>query len=290
MGEVWRAKHRLLARPAAVKLIRHNAQAGAAHEQLVRRFQREAQVTATLRSPHTVQLYDFGVNDTGNFYYVMELLEGLDLHSMVKRFGPQPSERVVMLLRQVCRSLAEAHEQGLVHRDIKPANLFVTCLGHEYDYLKVLDFGIVKDQPAGNESMLLSQLGLLQGTPAFMAPELVFSDRPIDGRADLYSLACSAYWAVTGQLLFEASTPAQMLLHHAQTPPVPPSQVSELPIPEQFETILMTCLEKDPGRRPSALELDAQLAGVPTKEPWTQERARAWWRTHAPEVLAEVRP
>ena len=127
------------------------------------------------------------------------------------------------------------------------------------DYLKVLDFGIVKDQPAGDESMMLSQLGLLQGTPAFMAPELVFSDRPIDGRADLYSLACSAYWAVTGQLLFEASTPAQMLLHHAQTPPVPPSQVSELPIPKQFETILMTCLEKDPGRRPSVLELDAQL-------------------------------
>ena len=125
MGEVWLGKHRLLARPAAVKLIRHDAQPGAAREQLVRRFQREAQVTAGLRSPHTVQLYDFGVNDTGSFYYVMELLDGLDLQHIVTRFGPQPAERVIMLLRQACRSLAEAHEHGLVHRDIKPANLFV---------------------------------------------------------------------------------------------------------------------------------------------------------------------
>jgi serine/threonine-protein kinase len=290
MGEVWRARHRLLARPAAVKLIRHNEPGGPTREQRVRRFQREAQVTATLRSPHTVQLYDFGVNDTGNFYYVMELLEGLDLHSMVKRFGPQPAERVITLVRQACRSLAEAHEHGLVHRDIKPANLFVTCLGHEYDYLKVLDFGIVKDQPAGHDATLLSQQGLLQGTPAFMAPELVFAESSITGRADLYSLACSAYWAVTGQLLFEASTPAQMLLHHAQTPPIPPSQVSELPIPKLFETILMKCLEKDPGKRfSSAIELDAQLARVATQEPWTQERARSWWQAHVPEVVAEQR-
>ena len=130
MGEVWLAKHRLLARPAAVKLIRHDVTSGAAREQLVRRFQREAQVTASLRSPHTVQLYDFGVNDSGSFYYVMEFLDGLDLHRIVTRFGPQPAERVVMLLRQACRSLAEAHEHGLVHRDIKPANLFVTRLGH----------------------------------------------------------------------------------------------------------------------------------------------------------------
>ena len=147
MGEVWLAKHRLLARPAAVKLIRHDVTSGAAREQLVRRFQREAQVTASLRSPHTVQLYDFGVNDGGSFYYVMEFLDGLDLHRIVTRFGPQPAERVVMFLRQACRSLAEAHEHGLVHRDIKPANLFVTRLGTEYDHLKVLDFGVVKESP-----------------------------------------------------------------------------------------------------------------------------------------------
>ena len=288
MGEVWRARHRLLARPAAVKLIRYQEEPGPAREQLMRRFQREAQVTARLRSPHTVQLFDFGVDDSGSFYYVMELLDGLDLHQIVKRFGPQPAERVVMLLRQACRSLAEAHGHGLVHRDIKPANLFVTRLGCEYDYLKVLDFGIVKDQPAaGSEPTLLSAQGLLPGTPAFMAPELVFSETGVDGRADLYSLACAAYWALTGQLLFEAGNVAQMIVHHAQTRPVPPSQVTELPIPRQLEAILMTCLEKDPANRvPSALELDAQLARVPSAGSWTTERAQEWWSLNAPEVVA----
>jgi serine/threonine-protein kinase len=285
MGEVWLGKHRLLARPAAVKLIRPDVQPGAAHEQLIRRFQREAQVTAGLRSPHTVQLYDFGVNETGSFYYVMELLDGLDLHQIVTRFGPQPSERVVGLLRQACRSLAEAHEHGLVHRDIKPANLFVTSLGVEYDYLKVLDFGIVKDQP-GQEATMLTTQGIVQGTPAFMAPELVSGER-VDGRVDLYSLACTAYWALTGQTLFQASTPGQMLLHHVQTRPHPPSEISELPIPSEFEAILMKCLEKDPGRRPaSALELDSQLARVSLKHPWTQARALAWWETHAPNAAS----
>ncbi len=287
MGEVWRAQHRLLARPAAVKLIRQNAPTGETRLQLVRRFEREAQITASLRSPHTVQLYDFGVTDTGNFYYVMELLEGLDLHQIVKRFGPQPVERVIMLWRQACRSLAEAHEHGLVHRDIKPANLFVTRLGHEYDYLKVLDFGIVKDRPSGDESSMLTASGVVQGTPAFIAPEIVFGERQIDGRADLYSLACTAYWAVTGQLVFEGGTPADMLLRHAQTRPTPPSQISEVPIPEQFERILMQCLEKDPAQRfSSALVVDAQLAEVATRAGWTQEDARRWWHTHAPELVA----
>jgi DNA-binding NtrC family response regulator len=286
MGEVWLGKHRLLARPAAVKLIRHDLQPAAAHENLVRRFQREAQVTAGLRSPHTVQLYDFGVNDSGSFYYVMELLDGLDLHRIVTRFGPQPAERVIMLLRQACRSLAEAHERGLVHRDIKPANLVVTRLGSEYDYVKVLDFGIVKDQP-GQEATMLSGQGILHGTPAFIAPEVILGERRIDGRADLYSLACTAYWALTGQTVFQASTPTQMLLHHAQTPASPPSQVSELPIPSELESLLMQCLEKDPGKRSSsALALDSQLARVRCEEVWTQERAQAWWETHAPDAVA----
>ena len=284
MGEVWLGKHRLLARPAAVKLIRPDVQPGGAHEQLIRRFQREAQVTAGLRSPHTVQLYDFGVNETGSFYYVMELLQGLDLHQIVTRFGPQPPERVVGLLRQACRSLAEAHEHALVHRDIKPANLFVTVLGLEYDYLKVLDFGIVKDRP-GQETTMLTTQGIVQGTPAFMAPELV-SGEHVDDRADLYSLACTAYWALTGQTLFQANTPGQMLLHHLQTIPRPPSEVSELPIPAELEAILMKCLEKDPIKRPSsALQFDLQLARVPFKQPWTEDRARQWWESHAPTVV-----
>ena len=268
MGEVWLAKHRLLARPAAVKLIRQETAPGAAREQLVRRFQREAQVTARLRSPHTVQLYDFGVNDSGAFYYVMELLQGLDLQHIVNRFGPQVPERVIMLLRQACRSLAEAHEHGLVHRDIKPANLFVGRLGTEY---RLPESARLRDRegaarPGGLDmagATLLTSPNLLQGTPAFMAPELVFGEQPIDGRTDLYSLACAAYWALTGQLVFQANTPAQMLLHHAQTQPALPSAVSELPIPGDLEALLMQCLEKDPAKRPaSALELEARLARI----------------------------
>ena len=285
MGEVWLAKHRFLVRPAAVKLIRPDVPPGPAREQLVRRFEREAQVTAALRSPHTVQLYDFGVDDTGSFYYVMELLSGLDLHHIGTRFGPQPAERVVMLLRQACRSLAEAHERGLVHRDIKPANLFVTRLGTEYDYVKVLDFGVVKDQ-SGRDATMLSNQSIVQGTPAFMPPEIVLGEGRIDGRADLYSLACTAYWALTAQTLFEATNPAHMLLQHVQAQPVPPSMRSELSIPQQLEAILMQCLEKDPAKRPSsALELDSQLARVRCDTPWTNERAQDWWTVHVPEVV-----
>jgi DNA-binding NtrC family response regulator/putative methionine-R-sulfoxide reductase with GAF domain len=284
MGEVWLARHRLLARPAAVKLIRHDVSPGPAREQLVRRFRREAQVTAGLRSPHTVQLYDFGVSDGGVFYYVMEHLDGLDLHRVVTRFGPQPAGRVVMFLRQACRSLAEAHERGLVHRDIKPANLFVARLGTEYDHLKVLDFGIVKEQSAEDATMLSNQ-GIVQGTPAFMAPEIVLGEGHVDGRSDLYALACTACWVLTGQTLFDAKTPAQMLLHHAQTKPVPPSERSELPVPDELEKILMRCLEKDPARRPgSARELESERARGLCEEPWTMVEAREWWEAHAPDA------
>ena len=284
MGEVWLGRHRLLARPAAVKLIRHDPRPGSGRDQLVRRFQREAQVTAELRSPHTVQLYDFGVNDSGSFYYVMELLDGLDLNQIVTRFGPQPPERVAILLAQACRSLAEAHDLGLVHRDIKPANLFVACLGPEYDYLKVLDFGIVKDRP-GPEAMLLTAQGMVPGTPAFMAPEIAAGETEVDGRADLYSLACVAYWALTGQLVFAAKTPEQMLLHHARTTPAPPSRMSELPIPRAIDEIVLRCLAKSPDDRPaSALDLEAALSEVAFERPWTQDRARAWWELHGPGI------
>ncbi len=285
MGEVWLARHKLLRRPAALKLIRPDVRSGADHEQLVRRFEREAQVTSALRSPHTVQLYDFGVNDTGGFYYVMELLHGLDLEQIVSRFGAQPPERVIMLLRQACRSLAEAHDHGIIHRDIKPANLFVSRLGYEYDYLKVLDFGIVKGT-AGDGQTVLSAPGILQGTPAYMAPELINGEGELDRRADLYALGCAAYTALTGQLVFGSKTPAQMLLHHLQTTPLPPSHRSPSPIPAELDALIMACLEKHPAKRPtSAPELEARLAQVPCEPAWTQERARAWWDDHVQDHL-----
>jgi serine/threonine-protein kinase len=286
MGEVWRAKHRLLARPAAIKVLRPTVagggdEAGAA----LRRFEREAQVTAQLRSPHTVELWDFGVANDGRFYYVMELLDGLDLETLVKRHGPVPAGRAIFLLRQVCHSLAEAEAHGLVHRDIKPANIFLCRYGGDHDFVKVLDFGIVKAMPAASleTGLLATRENLLQGTPAFIAPEQVLGGSEIDGRADLYATGCVAYWLQTGQLVFTAETAMGVLMHHAHTPPTPPSARSELPIPPLLEALVMSCLAKNPAERPqSARELSRRLAAIREAADWTDERAREWWSAHEP--------
>ena len=173
MGEVWRAQHRLLARPAAIKLIRGSmlGESPRARDELARRFEREARETAALRSIHTIEVYDFGVTDEGDFYYVMELLEGLTLERLVQEFGALEPARTVYLLQQVCHSLGEAHGRGLVHRDVKPANIFVCRLGPDDDFVKVLDFGLVKHSGAGQTVTMLSTAGSLVGTPGYMAPE-----------------------------------------------------------------------------------------------------------------------
>ena len=284
MGEVWRGEHQLLARPAAIKVIRAQAAGGPGFEQQLQRFRREAEVTSSLRSPHTVQLFDFGVSGGGTFHYVMELLDGMDTRQMVERFGPLPPERLVFLLRQVCRSLAEAHANGLVHRDIKPANLFVAVLGGEYDFLKVLDFGMVKTGPE-DEDVQLTVAGSLVATPAFVAPEWVTGEGPTDGRADLYSLGCTAFWILTGMPVFQAKTPAAMLMAHVNSEPPPVSRFAEQRIPRALEEIIRQCLEKRPGARPaSAIELWERLAEIDCDAAWDVDRAREWWLMHAPET------
>ena len=185
MGEVWRARHQLLARPCAVKLVRPELLGETGREQALERFGREARTIARLGSPHTVRLYDFGVSETGNPYFVMELLDGLDLHSLVTRHGPLPPGRVVAVLRQVCRSLAEAHQAGLLHRDVKPQNVLLCRLGIECDVAKVLDFGLAKSI-RGDETQITGD-GAVTGTPAYMPPERVVGE-PADERSDLYSL------------------------------------------------------------------------------------------------------
>jgi serine/threonine-protein kinase len=209
MGEVWLASHNLLARPAAIKLIRSDAldmEPGGIDTALTR-FEQEAQATALLQSHHTVDLYDFGVSDNGTFYYVMELLDGIDLESVVGRFGLLPVERVVHILRQACRSLGEAHRRGLVHRDVKPSNLFLCQRVFEHDFVKVLDFGLVKHQTvdaAGADA--LTRKGLLAGTPSYLAPELAMGAEEIDGRADIYALGCVSFKLLTGRCVFEEDT------------------------------------------------------------------------------------
>jgi serine/threonine-protein kinase len=283
MGEVWTARHRLLARPAAIKLIRSdllgaNPQGRAA---AVRRFEREARATANLGSTHTVDIYDFGVAEDGSFYYVMELLDGMSLEMLVRRFGPISAARAVFLLRQVCHSLSEAHARGLIHRDIKPANIFTCRLGPDHDFVKVLDFGLVKQAPGlTRHETQVTMEGATAGTPAFMAPEMALGHE-IDGRADLYALGCVAYWLLTGQPVFSGETPVATILAHVREDPLPPSARTEIAIPPMLEAVIMSCLAKDPRARPSSAdELTERLAACMPSDGWDRAAARQWWEIH----------
>jgi hypothetical protein len=298
MGEVWRATHRMLARPAAIKLIKPEilgtpGKDGAAG--IIQRFRREAEAASFLQSPHTIRLYDFGETRAGTFYFVMELLDGLDLETLVRRHGPIPPERVTAVLRQLCHSLAEAHERGMIHRDVKPANIFLCRLGREYDFVKVLDFGLVTfDQDESIMDTIKARTELTTGTPAYMAPEMASGD-PVDRRADLYALGCVGYWLLTGHLVFEAESALRMLIQHIQAEPVPPSRRSGHPVPAALERLILRCLEKDPARRPStADEILAELDRVELDQVWDQQRAREWWAGHmtapVPVPVAPVSP
>ena len=287
MGEVWRARHRMLARPAAIKVIRPTSGGnGAARvsEDATRRFAQEAKAIARLRSPHTVELFDFGVSEGGAFYYAMELLEGLDAETLVRRFGPLPAARAIHVLRQICHSLSEAESLGLVHRDIKPANIFVCRYGEDCDFVKVLDFGLVKAfGEAVPGSPTITMQNIVAGTPAFIAPEQALGRTDIDGRADLYAAGCVAYWLLTGQLVFTGETPVALMMHHAHTQPTAPSERAPSAIPEALDRLVLSCLAKDPGGRPqTARELSRRLAGIEGAGDWDEARAREWWATHMP--------
>jgi hypothetical protein len=288
MGEVWRGRHQTLARPTAIKLIREDKIAGVDTDtarRVLRRFEREAKATAALRSPHTIEVYDFGVTGDGHFYYAMELLVGLDLQTLVERFGPLPAERVVHLLLQACDSLADAHDHGMTHRDIKPANLFLSRLGPSGDHLKLLDFGLV--QEVQSQSDKLTAEGTLAGTPAYMAPEMVVGPGGVDRRSDIYALGCVAYWLCTGTLVFETESGRAQMVEHVKTVPTPPSTRTELPIPPAIDAIVMRCLEKKPGDRfDSAAALSAALRDVPLSARWDTRRADAWWANWTPPAAA----
>jgi serine/threonine-protein kinase len=293
MGEVWRASHRLLARGAAIKLVRPELM-GAATEQdaenMIRRFRREAEATAALNSPHTIRLFDFGVTEERTFYYVMELLAGRDLDTLVRASGALPAERVVFLLRQVCHSLAEAHAQGLVHRDITPRNIYACRMGLDYDFVKVLDFGLVSfSDPRSVGTSLITAAHTTTGTPAFMAPEVIL-EGAVDARADIYAVGCVAYYLLTGELVYEAETPMKMFVQHLQAAPVPPSQRGELPIPQELDSLVLTCLAKDPADRPQTIEeLIRRIDSVPLRA-WTNDAARQWWDTHLVDLAAPDGP
>jgi serine/threonine-protein kinase len=280
MGTVYRARHAMLRRPTAVKLLPPEK----VGESSLERFEREVQLTALLSHPNTVAIFDYGRTPDGIFYYAMEYLDGVDLESLVRLHGPQPPARVVHILRQVCGSLGEAHERGLIHRDVKPANIILCERGGTPDVAKVVDFGLVKDL---EQSEGITQADTLTGTPLYLAPEAIRGEE-VDGRADLYALGAVGYFLLVGRNVFEGKTLAEICGHHLHAAPSSPSERLGQPVPPRLEALILRCLEKELERRPrTARELARALEACDDAEPWTEGRARAWWADH---VVAEAAP
>jgi hypothetical protein len=287
MGQVYRARHSLIRRPTAVKVMQASGEEGLA---AIQRFEREVQLSATLTHPNTITIYDFGHTPDNRFYYAMEYLEGLDIQKLVDRFGPMGSARAVFILTQACGALAEAHERGIVHRDIKPSNIYLTHRGGLYDFVKVLDFGLAK-QISDPQAVSLTKTGIAVGTPRYISPEAIKGAENIDARSDIYCLGAVAYFMITGRPLFDSTSSAELLIDHLKTTPIRPSQVSELPISPQLEDVVMKCVEKSPDDRiQTAGALERALSEIPFEQPWTQAKAHEWWELHGLTRTASAEP
>jgi hypothetical protein len=283
MGAVFVAHHAMLRRPTAIKMLKDS---GSASSEMLARFEREVRITAALTHPNTVAIYDYGKTPDGTFYYAMELLGGHNLDTLVERCGPLPPARVVHLLLQACGSLQEAHGAGLIHRDIKPANLILCERGGVADTLKVLDFGLVKRTNEGNSK--LTAVNSIMGTPAFLAPEVISDGGASSALSDIYALGATAYYLLTGKLLFEGKDVMQILMAQVNEAPTPPSKHVE-GIPADLEAVVLRCLVKMPEGRPQTTEkLADALAECACAGEWTQREARAWWAVNGPKL--EVDP
>jgi len=272
MGSVYEARHTMLRRPVAVKLIR----AGQVSADSLARFEREVQLTSQLSHPSTIGVYDYGRTDEGVFYYVMEHLSGISLKELIRMEGPLPAARVVHILRQVCGSLAEAHEQGLVHRDIKPANIMLCPLGGLHDVVKVLDFGIAKDVGVRDDD--ISTPGMVIGTPLYMSPEAFESSGTLDARSDLYALGAVAFELLTGEVVFPSDNASELVARVVMEAAPRPSQRLGRPVPAVLDELVVKLLAKRPENRPaSAREVARRLDALADTEPWTEEHAAAWW-------------
>ena len=287
MGEVWQAQHKLLRRPAAIKLI---SPKGDVLEQrdLFARFEREAQATAQLTSSHTVEVYDFGHTEDGRFFYVMELLDGIDLEQLVDEHGPQPPERVVHILQQMCYSIGEAHSHQFIHRDIKPANIFLCRQGYVLDWVKVLDFGLVfgpqhQTNADGSEQPRLTGMHQITGTPGYIAPELAGGAREITPLVDIYALGCVAFWLLTGKQLFEDPSPMKVIIQQASKPAPEVSDLTKFPISDEFADLIMECLAINPNKRPTSIcDFLDRLSQCPLEQTWTRQQQAEWWQRIPP--------
>ena len=278
MGEVYRARHGMMRRPSAIKLLR----ADRAGEIDLRRFEREVQQTARLTHPNTITIFDYGRTHDGVFYYAMELLDGATLQRIVSIDGAQPAGRVVRILAMMCGALTEAHGIGLIHRDIKPANIMLCTQGGERDVVKLLDFGLVKEFEVGRE-VNLTAASTVVGTPKYMAPESILDPDSVDVRTDIYAVGAVAYYLLAGVDVFDGKSIVEVCSQHLHQEPEPLS-ARGLVIPAELEAIVLACLSKDPDRRPqSAAELRRRVEACPV-EPWDSAKALAWWREYQPDL------
>lgn len=282
MGQVYKAHHDLLKRPTAVKVLKPEV----VSEASLRRFTREVQFASRLQHPNTVDIYDYGQTHDGRFYYAMECLAGVSLAELVKRFGPLPPARATYLLQQICGSLREAHQMGLVHRDVKPQNIMVCVCGGEADVVKVLDFGLVKEiDSAGVEGE--TTVAEWVGTPRYMAPERVLQPSGADPRSDIYSCGAVAYWLLTGREVFDNSNLDTLLNDIVLRAPETMACLADLP--ERLRDLIVRCLAKDPLERPqSMVDFQEALTKRQPEPRWTAADAAAWWRLHLPDYWEGV--
>jgi hypothetical protein len=257
MGAVYRASHAMLKRPTAVKLIAPE-RAGAT---ATARFEREVMAASRLSHPNNVAIYDFGRTRGGVFYYAMELLDGLDLSRLVEHEGPQSVSRTLHILRQVVAALGEAHDAGLIHRDVKPENVMLCTRGGVRDFVKVLDFGLVKDV-ATSGAMKITAETSIAGTPLYMAPESILAPDTVGPPADVYAVGCVAYFLLTGRPPFAGNNLVEVCSAHLHTLPESPSSHAPVSVPSELDALILRCLEKDPPRRPTTRELGERLAAL----------------------------
>ncbi len=276
MGKVYKARHALLRRPTAVKVLdgqRVDARA-------VARFEREVQLASSLTHPNTVEVYDYGRADDGLFYFAMEYLPGLTLGQLVRQEGAICAARVLHILRQMLGSLAEAHDLGLIHRDIKPANVILCRRGGEADFVKVVDFGLAKDL-AFDLAPQITQPGLISGTPLYIAPECLHDPNSLSPAADIYAVGVVAFYLLTGRDLFVGSNSLKIFDAVMNQPAPRPSDVIHTTIPAELDNLVYRCVAKTPSDRPaSAHEMIRAIESLAAVYRWTQEDADRWWESH----------
>ncbi len=284
MGEVYRARHGMMRRPSALKLMRADNVAASS----LLRFEREVQLTSRLTHPNTITIFDYGRTHDGVFYYAMELLDGATLQRIVAVDGAQAPGRVMRILTMACGALAEAHASGLIHRDIKPANIMLCMQGGERDVVKLLDFGLVKELAVGGDASLTGA-NTLTGTPQYMAPESILAPDSADARTDIYALGAVAYYLLAGSEVFDGKSIVEICSQHLHQNPEPLS-ARGVAVPPELEAVVLACLEKEPDRRPqSAAELRRRLDAC-IVVPWNAESAEVWWNSHKAELGGDPTP